>query len=67
MYMYLIPIAAVVLRMSKSWFRIGSLEILHYSKEYNLLKELVEFIIEDNFPWIGKGKDRFLVSIHLYY
>ncbi|XP_065919105.1 protein adenylyltransferase SelO-like [Dysidea avara] len=50
---------AVVLRLSKSWFRIGSLEILHYSREYMLLKELVDFIIEDRFPWIGK-QDRFL-------
>ena len=67
MYMYLIPVAAVVLRLSKSWFRIGSLEILHYSKEYSLLRELVEFIIEDNFPWIEKTEDRFLVSHILYY
>ena len=27
-----------------------------------LLKELVDFIIEDRFPWIGK-QDRFLVSV----
>ena len=61
-YRYFVLVAAVVLRLSKSWFRIGSLEILHYSKEYRLLREVVEFIIEDSFPWIGKKEDRFLVS-----
>jgi len=59
----LLHVAAVVLRLSKSWFRIGSLEILHYSREYMLLKELVDFIIEDQFPWIGR-RDRFFVSVY---
>ena len=54
----------MVLRLSESWFRIGSLEILHYSREFVLLKELVEFIIEDQFPWIG-SKDKFLVRVFL--
>lgn len=30
--------AAVVLRLAKSWFRIGSLEILTKNKELDLLK-----------------------------
>ena len=60
----LLHVAAVVLRLSKSWFRIGSLEILHYSREYMLLKELVDFIIEDQFPWIGR-RDRFFVSVYI--
>ncbi|XP_053398537.1 protein adenylyltransferase SelO-like isoform X2 [Mercenaria mercenaria] len=44
--------AAVVLRLAKSWFRIGSLEILTTDKEIDLLKSLVDFIIENYFPSI---------------
>ncbi|XP_056375325.1 protein adenylyltransferase SelO-like [Hyla sarda] len=43
---------AVVLRVAKSWFRIGSLEILTNSGEFNLLRELVDFIIKEHFPAI---------------
>ncbi|KAG8573643.1 hypothetical protein GDO81_012479 [Engystomops pustulosus] len=43
---------AVVLRVAKSWFRIGSLEILTNSGEFHLLRVLVEFIIEEHFPSI---------------
>ena len=43
---------AVVLRVAPSWFRIGSLEILHHSGEYSLLKQLVDFIIDHHFPQI---------------
>ena len=43
---------AVVLRLAKSWFRIGSLEILTYSKETSLLQSLVDFVIENHFTEI---------------
>ncbi|XP_040290319.1 protein adenylyltransferase SelO-like isoform X1 [Bufo bufo] len=43
---------AVVLRVAKSWFRIGSLEILTNSGEFHLLRELVDFIIKEHFPAI---------------
>ncbi|CAJ0963720.1 unnamed protein product [Ranitomeya imitator] len=43
---------AVVLRVAKSWFRIGSLEILTNSGEFHLLRELVDFIITKHFPAI---------------
>lgn len=42
----------VVLRLAPSWFRIGSLEILYYSREFSLLKQLVDLIIEHHFPHI---------------
>ncbi|XP_041378651.1 protein adenylyltransferase SelO, mitochondrial-like [Gigantopelta aegis] len=45
--------AAVVLRVASSWFRIGSLEILAFSKEYNLLKQLTDFVIQQHFPNIN--------------
>ncbi|XP_068091766.1 protein adenylyltransferase SelO-like isoform X2 [Hyperolius riggenbachi] len=44
---------AVVLRVAKSWFRIGSLEMLSNSGEYSLLKKLVDFIIKEHFPSIN--------------
>lgn len=50
---------AVVLRVARSWFRIGSLEILTHSGEYDLLKQLMDFVIAEYFPEIddtGSGK-----------
>ncbi|XP_076470944.1 protein nucleotidyltransferase YdiU-like [Babylonia areolata] len=41
---------AVVLRLARSWFRIGSLEILTHSGEVDLLKEVVDFTIAEHFP-----------------
>ena len=41
--------AAVVLRLAQSWFRFGSLEILTFSNEINLLRQLVDFIINHHF------------------
>ena len=45
--------AAVVLRLAKSWFRFGSLEILARNKEISLLQKLVDFIIVNYFPNIN--------------
>ncbi|XP_039076437.1 protein adenylyltransferase SelO-like isoform X1 [Hyaena hyaena] len=41
---------AVVLRVAKSWFRIGSLEILAHYGELHLLRTLLDFIIWEHFP-----------------
>lgn len=43
---------AIVLRLAKSWFRIGSLEILAHSGELDLLRRLLDFIIQEHFPSI---------------
>eukprot|EP00062_Callorhinchus_milii_P015752 gi/632966331/ref/XP_007899359.1/ PREDICTED: selenoprotein O-like isoform X1 [Callorhinchus milii] len=52
---------AVVLRVAKSWFRIGSLEILAHSGETELLRKLVDFIIKEHFPFINMtNQDRYL-------
>ncbi|XP_063777728.1 protein adenylyltransferase SelO-like isoform X2 [Pseudophryne corroboree] len=40
---------AVVLRVAKSWFRFGSLEVLTNSGEFYLLRKLVDFIIKEHF------------------
>ncbi|XP_030625251.1 uncharacterized protein LOC115808117 [Chanos chanos] len=43
---------AVVLRLAESWFRIGSLEILAKTGEEDLLRQLLDFIIEEHFAFI---------------
>ncbi|XP_020656929.2 protein nucleotidyltransferase YdiU isoform X1 [Pogona vitticeps] len=52
---------AVVLRVAKSWFRIGSLEILAHSGEVDLLRMLLDLVIEEHFPSITlNDSDRYL-------
>ncbi|XP_008533418.2 protein adenylyltransferase SelO-like isoform X2 [Equus przewalskii] len=48
--------AAVVLRVAKSWFRIGSLEILAHYGELDLLRTLLDFIIQEHFPSVDVGE-----------
>ncbi|KAM4605947.1 protein adenylyltransferase SelO-like [Polymixia lowei] len=53
---------AVVLRLAKSWFRIGSLEILAQTGELDLLRKLLNFVIEEHFPSINSNDpDKYLV------
>ncbi|XP_045521889.1 protein adenylyltransferase SelO, mitochondrial-like [Pieris brassicae] len=42
--------AAVLLRLSPSWFRFGSLEILSRNGEIPVLKQLLDFVIKEYFP-----------------
>uniref|UniRef100_A0A8C3TDY8 Selenoprotein O n=2 Tax=Chelydra serpentina TaxID=8475 RepID=A0A8C3TDY8_CHESE len=44
---------AVVLRVAKSWFRIGSLEILAHSGELDVQRTLLDFVIQEHFPSIN--------------
>ncbi|KAM9287706.1 LOW QUALITY PROTEIN: protein adenylyltransferase SelO-like [Cariama cristata] len=53
---------AIVLRLAKSWFRIGSLEILAHSGELDLQRRLLDFIIQEHFPSIAMNdSNRYLV------
>ncbi|XP_071480901.1 protein adenylyltransferase SelO-like [Diadema antillarum] len=53
--------AAVVLRLAPSWFRIGSLEILTYNGEIDLLRKLTDFIIRHYFVGVDpEHEDRYL-------
>ncbi|XP_048590420.1 protein adenylyltransferase SelO isoform X2 [Nematostella vectensis] len=52
--------AAVVLRLAKSWFRIGSLEILTSNGETDLLRKVVDFVIEQHFNKIKDSKEKYL-------
>ena len=47
--------AAVVLRIAPTWFRMGSFEILSRNAEIAELKQLLQFIIKENFPHIIEG------------
>ena len=40
---------AVVLRLARSWFRIGSLEIIQKNEEFILLRKVVDFMITEHF------------------
>ncbi|XP_062567085.1 protein adenylyltransferase SelO-like [Saccostrea cucullata] len=52
---------AVILRLAHSWFRIGSLEILAKNKEFQFLRQLLDFVIENFFLHINTtGKDKYL-------
>ncbi|XP_042542031.1 protein adenylyltransferase SelO-like isoform X1 [Dipodomys spectabilis] len=52
---------AVVLRVAKSWFRIGSLEILAHYGELDLLRTLLDFIIHEYFPSVNvRGPNRYV-------
>ncbi|XP_039377755.1 protein adenylyltransferase SelO-like isoform X1 [Mauremys reevesii] len=44
---------AIVLRVAKSWFRIGSLEILAHSGELDLQRTLLDFVIQEHFPSVN--------------
>ena len=51
----------MVLRLAKSWFRIGSFEILSKNGEIDLLADLADFVIEQHFPSISPtDPDRYL-------
>ena len=46
-----------LLRLAPTWFRIGSLEILAYQGELDILEQLTDFIIKQHFPDISIDDD----------
>ncbi|ROL51032.1 Selenoprotein O [Anabarilius grahami] len=53
---------AVVLRLAKSWFRIGSLEILTKTGELDVLRTLLDFVIKEHFKSIATNDpDKYVV------
>nr|XP_058964178.1 protein adenylyltransferase SelO-like isoform X2 [Pocillopora verrucosa] len=51
---------AIVLRLAKSWFRIGSLEILEHNSEEALLRKVVDFVIENYFKDLVNKTKKYL-------
>ncbi|XP_068623598.1 protein adenylyltransferase SelO-like [Battus philenor] len=53
--------AAILLRLSPSWFRFGSLEILAKTGEISVLRQIAEFTIKEYFPDIhSTDENRFI-------
>ncbi|GFO16282.1 upf0061 protein ydiu [Plakobranchus ocellatus] len=53
---------AMVVRVAPSWFRIGSLEILTFNGEIELLRSLLNYVIEHHYQHISLGdSDRYLM------
>lgn len=52
--------AAIVMRLSPSWFRLGSLEIFDKRKEPHTMKILVDHIIKHNFQDIRDDEDKYV-------
>lgn len=50
--------AAIVLRLSKSWIRFGSFEYFYYTKSYDKLEALAEYVIAESFPHLLHDEDR---------
>ncbi|CAA6814670.1 MAG: Selenoprotein O and cysteine-containing homologs [uncultured Sulfurovum sp.] len=50
---------AVVMRMSKSWVRFGTFQYFTYFKEYEKLKALAEYVIEESYPHLKNDEDRY--------
>ncbi|XP_022204993.2 protein adenylyltransferase SelO isoform X1 [Nilaparvata lugens] len=54
---------AVVLRLAQSWFRFGSFEILAKNNEIDILRDLVNFIIEEHYPTIDANNEDKVVEL----
>ena len=52
--------AAIVIRLAPSWLRIGSLELLYFTGEHELLRQLADFIITHHFPSLPPGPLRYV-------
>lgn len=51
--------AAIVLRLATSWVRFGTFEYFYYTKQYEKLEALAEYVIEESFPHLQNDEDRF--------
>jgi serine/tyrosine/threonine adenylyltransferase len=51
--------AATVMRLSPSWIRFGSFEYFYYMKEYDKLKELADYVIEESFIELKNDSDKY--------
>ncbi|CAA6822557.1 MAG: Selenoprotein O and cysteine-containing homologs [uncultured Sulfurovum sp.] len=50
---------AVVMRMSSSWVRFGTFQYFSYFKEYEKLKALADYVIEESYPHLENDEDRY--------
>ena len=51
--------AAIVLRSASSWVRFGSFEFFYYTKEYDKLEQLAEYVIQESYPHLQNEENRY--------
>ncbi len=51
--------AAIVMRMAKSWVRFGTFEYFYYTKKYDKLEALAEYVINESYSHLKDDEDRF--------
>lgn len=51
--------AAIVMRLSPSWIRFGTFEYFSYLKEYDKLKSLTDYVINESYPHLKDVEDRY--------
>jgi len=50
---------AIVMRLSPSWVRFGTFEYFYYFKEYDKLKSLTDYVIQESYPHLQNDEDRY--------
>jgi len=50
---------AIVMRMSPSWVRFGTFEYFYYLKEFDKLKSLADYVINESYPHLQDSDDRY--------
>jgi uncharacterized protein YdiU (UPF0061 family) len=51
--------AAIVMRLSSSWVRFGTFEYFYYTKEYDKLQALADYVIAESYPHLKEEEDRY--------
>ena len=51
--------AAIVMRMSSSWVRFGTFEYFSHLREYDKLKALTDYTIDESYPHLKDDEDRY--------
>ncbi|TNF43711.1 MAG: YdiU family protein [Epsilonproteobacteria bacterium] len=51
--------AAIIMRLSPSWIRFGTFEYFYYFKEYDKLKSLTDYTINESYPHLQDDDDRY--------
>lgn len=50
---------AIVMRSSPSWVRFGTFEYFSFTKEYDKLRALADYVIEESYPHLQEDDDRY--------
>ena len=50
---------AIIMRLSPSWVRFGTFEYFYYLKEYDKLKSLADYVIDESYPHLKNNENRY--------